>query len=273
MAIIKYKTVHGAAKEIGLTQTGVTQRIRALERQLKATLFTRSRRGMRPTQEGETLIRYCKRIEELEGEFLSSLLGNKQVRLSITGPSSLMRSRLIPATKQLVSRFPNILLTFNIDDRGAGLFDLKRGEADFAILARQEVPNELDSKLLRPEEYMLVAPYSWRNRPIVDIIRQEHIIDFNPQDQQTFDYLKKYRLFKLINKERHFVNNLDALTYLVIQGQGYTVLTFESIKPLVEQKELCLLNQGQSLKAEFALTWYPRPEMPKYFKEFTQLIH
>ena len=34
LAIIRQGTVHGAAREIGLSQTGVTQRIRALERDL-----------------------------------------------------------------------------------------------------------------------------------------------------------------------------------------------------------------------------------------------
>jgi LysR family transcriptional regulator (chromosome initiation inhibitor) len=67
-AIVRQGTVHGAAQGLYLTQTGVTQRIRALEKELGTTLFLRSRKGMRLTQEGEALLRYCKGAEDLEGE-------------------------------------------------------------------------------------------------------------------------------------------------------------------------------------------------------------
>ena len=39
LAVANCKTVHGAAANIHLTQTAVTQRIRSLERLLKTTLF------------------------------------------------------------------------------------------------------------------------------------------------------------------------------------------------------------------------------------------
>ena len=46
-------TTHAAARDLHLTQTGVTQRIKALERDLGLTLFLRSRRGMQATGEEE----------------------------------------------------------------------------------------------------------------------------------------------------------------------------------------------------------------------------
>ena len=70
-AIARLGTVHAAAQEIGLSQTGVTQRIRGLERDLGVTLFVRSRRGMRLTTEGEALVRWCQRVGDLEGELIS----------------------------------------------------------------------------------------------------------------------------------------------------------------------------------------------------------
>ena len=51
-AIVRQGTVHGAAQDLKITQTGVTQRIRVIERELGTTLFLRSRRGMTLTQEG-----------------------------------------------------------------------------------------------------------------------------------------------------------------------------------------------------------------------------
>ena len=55
-AVVRKGTVQDASHILGITQTGVTQRIRSLEKQLKTTLFTRSRKGMKLTAEGEALL-------------------------------------------------------------------------------------------------------------------------------------------------------------------------------------------------------------------------
>src|SRR5512141_1513136 len=130
LAIVRQGTVHGAAREIGLGQTGVTQRIRLLERQLGATLFVRSRKGMRPTAEGEALVRWCQRVGDLEGELLAFVRRGgeaHEVRVTLTGPSSLMRCRVIPRATAALSRLPAVTLAFDLDDEGRGLSLLKTG--------------------------------------------------------------------------------------------------------------------------------------------------
>src|SRR3954468_1547804 len=100
VAVVRNQTVHGAAKTLKLTQTGVTQRIRALEAQLGVTLFVRSRRGMTPTQEGEALFRYCRGASELEGTALSHIVGagkDAAINITISGPTSIMTSRIVTA--------------------------------------------------------------------------------------------------------------------------------------------------------------------------------
>ncbi len=113
LAIVQQGTVHGAARQIGLTQTGVTQRIRALERDLRTTLFVRSRRGMLVTAEGEALVRWCQSVGELEGELLPFARRGEsvaEVRVSVTGPSSLMRCRIIPEAAAAIRGFPGVTL-------------------------------------------------------------------------------------------------------------------------------------------------------------------
>src|SRR5262245_21031595 len=92
-AISRLGTVHAAATELRLTQTGVTQRIRTLEAQLATTLFIRSRKGMRLTSEGQSLLRYCRAARELEGDTLARIEGagkERDVRVEIAGPTSIM---------------------------------------------------------------------------------------------------------------------------------------------------------------------------------------
>ena len=272
MAIIETSTVHGAAKKIGLSQTGVTQRIRSLESSLNVTLFTRSRKGMLLTDEGIALQQYCQRAIELEGEVFSKIQNQSQdraIRINITSPSTMMRSSVIPEIVTVLDKRPNIAIHFNVADNSSGVLDLKQGKSDLAIVFRHEVAHEFDSKLLKKEEYILVAPYSWRNIPLKEIIQTKRIIDFHPEDECTINYLKKYNLDKHICLERHFINNIDALCALIMKKQGYSVLSKKFAAPFLKDKKIVDINPGKSLKIDFALTWYPRKQMPAYCLLYT----
>src|SRR5215204_4921700 len=99
MAVAELLNLSAAAKKLGITQTGATQRIKALEQSLGATLFTRSRSGMRLTEEGLRLMRYCTEVSNLEGEFFSGVGGTgapRDVTLRIVGPMSLLAGRVVP---------------------------------------------------------------------------------------------------------------------------------------------------------------------------------
>ena len=214
LAVVKHGTVRGAAGEVGLTQTGVTQRIRTLERRLGTTLFVRSRRGMRLTPEGESLNRYCQRARDLEGELLPFGRASEDpgtVRVRITGPSSIMRARVIPGALRILQRHRRVAFTFHLDDDESGLTSLRTGRSQLAVVAQDEIVDELDSKRLRPARYVLVGPSSWRGRPVREIVSEEAIVDFNERDDATFRYLRKYRLRGKAQRERHFANNIDAL--------------------------------------------------------------
>src|SRR5215467_3113996 len=73
MAVADLLNLSAAAKKLGITQTGATQRIKALEQSLGVALFTRSRSGMRLTEEGRLLLRYCNEVSHMEGQFLSGM--------------------------------------------------------------------------------------------------------------------------------------------------------------------------------------------------------
>ena len=276
LAIIKHKTVHQAAKEINLTQTAVTQRIRTLEGQLKTTLFIRTKRGMQPTHEGQALLRYCQAAKELEGEALANIQGagkDTEIQIAITAPSSLMNTRIIPSCLPIMSAFPNLLVHFHVDDIEKRLSTLRSGNADLAIIQKEQLTKELQYKNLKPEKYLLVGSYQWRGRKLQNIINNERIIDFDPSDQITFNYLKSHNLLDGIKKSRHFVNRTDNIALLVENGLGYTTLTKEFAAPYIANKQLSVLNKGKSYHSYPVLAWYDRPEAPKYFSALVEAIN
>lgn len=273
LAITKSGTVHGAAEILLITQTGVTQRIRALEKQLSTTLFLRSRTGMKLTHEGLSLLRYCENASELEGKVLSEISGvqnESHVHITLAGPTSIVSSRIIPNCTKIYEQYPNMVLSYRLDDQENRSDLLKKGIVQLAILSPQDVTLEMDSKLLKPDRYVLVASSKWKNRRLAEIVSEERIIDFYETDHTTLNYLKKYNL--LGRKERIFANTNYALISLIKAGVAYGTLTQEVAATDITRGNLIILNQKQVLEYPQALAWYPRKEMPSYFRSLINCI-
>jgi DNA-binding transcriptional LysR family regulator len=267
-AVVRKGTVQDASHLLGITQTGVTQRIRSLEKQLKTTLFIRSRKGMKLTTEGEALLQFVKGSLEIEGMALSKIqraAKDSIIDVSISGPSSILRSRVIPNLVKLKSQYPLLRFKFDLSDTDSNVDKLKTGQCDFAVLEHQHVTREMDSKILKAERYCLYGPASWKRRLLPEILKNESIVDFNPSDNMTFNYLEKYRLKSHAGKERHFANNTDALISMVVAGLGYSVLSEEFASPFVKAGQLTKLGGDQFFDHKIALAWYPRAEKPDYF--------
>lgn len=267
-AVVRKGTVQDASYILGITQTGVTQRIRSLEKQLKTTLFTRSRKGMKLTAEGEALLQYVKSSIDIEGMALSKIqraATESIIEVGISGPSSILRSRVIPDLIKLKNKYPLLRFRFDLSDTESNADKLKMGLCDFAILEHHQVTREMDSKILKAERYCLFGPASWKRRSLSEIIKSESIIDFNSSDKMTFNLLEKYKVKALSLKERHFANNTDALTSMIVAGLGYSSLDEEYAAPYVKRGELVKLSKDHFYEFKIALAWYPRHEKPDYF--------
>ena len=275
LAIYEKSTVSAAAESLGLGQTAITQRIRSLEQDLGITLFTRSRKGMLLTAEGKLLLKYCLRSRELEGETLSELkhAGLKnQLEVRIAGPTSFLSARVVPQLKHFFEKYPAVNLQFTIDDRPNRIDLIKQGQADIVVLHPHQVPNELDSKVVKPDEYILVATPKWKNRDLSDILQKERLFAFHAEDNTSLNYLKSFDLLKHLKQPRQFANENLALAKLLQYGVGFGILSKEVASPYLEDKSLIKLNQGRSLKDPLALAWYPRHEMAPYFKDIISAI-
>jgi DNA-binding transcriptional LysR family regulator len=273
-AISRLGTAHAAAKELGVSQTAITQRIKALEEGMGVTLFLRSRKGMVITEEGKALLQYQKNIVEAEGTLIAQITGEHRSEISLTliGPTSTISSRVADNCLPLYAKFPFLKLNLQSEDHKDLVQIIKRGEADLAIINPQFVPNEFHSKLLKPEKYLLVATSKWKGRDLKDILTTERIIDFYKEDNTTINYLKKFQFDSLSKLNRLYVNENATLVKFLIHGIGIGTLTESIAKSYLEDGSLIKLNRGQVLEDSLALVWYSRSKQLKYFEEIIRSI-
>jgi LysR family transcriptional regulator, chromosome initiation inhibitor len=268
------KTIHAAAAELGYTQAAITKRIQALESALGVNLFLRSRRGMALTEEGLALLQYCKITQDAEGELFGKIKGHERQETSITviGPTSAISTRVADNCASLYLKYPFLRLHLKSDDHANLIECIRRGEADLALVPPPQVPNEMDSKLLKPDRYFLVGTSLWKNRDLKEILQNERIIDFYESDSTTLNYLRKFNLEKFVEKSRLFVNENEALIKFFMAGVGYGTLTETVAKPFLENESLIRLNKGQSDESPMALVWYARSKRQPHFDELVKSI-
>jgi len=275
IVVAELLSISAAAKKLGITQTGATQRIKSLEQSLGRTLFTRSRSGMRLTEEGRLLLRYCSEVSSLEGQIFSGMRGagkTRELELCIVGPMSLLAGRVAPRYSEIAPKWPNLNLRFVIDSHANRLNQLKRGTCDLAFVLPHEVGLELDSKRVKPVEYLLVATPKWKHRRLKEILAMEKLLAYHPEDTTGLDYLGTFNLLQHVKRSKFCASENITLIRLLELGLGFGVLPREIAEPMINEGKLGLLNQGRTYKMHFALAWYPRKEMPDYFREIVQMI-
>ena len=272
--VVELKTIHAAAGDLRLTQAAVTKRIRLLESEMGITLFLRSRKGMTLTAEGKALLQFCRTASEAEGLLTSRLKGQDQMEISLTlaGPTSAISSRIHKDCLPLYVKFPFLKLNLRSEDHMSLIDQLRNGTIDLAVTSPNLVPNEMDSKMLKPDRYLLVASAKWQGRHLTEILETERVIDFYESDTTTYNYLNKFGYEKTKRPDRLFINENEALIRMFITGLGYGTLTEDVAKPFLENGQLIKLNRGQAYEDPLALVWYPRHEKPEYFRELIRTV-
>ena len=99
-----------ASKQLFISQSAVSQSIKALEKKLDQTLFIRSTKKVRLTTEGEILLRHIEPAISLIKRGESQLLdvGARGGQLHIGASDTICRYFLVPYLKQFHKKFPNV---------------------------------------------------------------------------------------------------------------------------------------------------------------------
>jgi LysR family transcriptional regulator (chromosome initiation inhibitor) len=263
-------TVVNAAKQLRVGQSAITQRIKNLEEELGVSLFIRRTSGMTLTVEGHSLLRYCKNAEESERRALSeitSLGRNQDVELVVTGPTSFMSSRAVSRLMPIMDKWPKLNLRFMINDHDDRSLLLKSGTADFAILHPEQIKSEFEFHNIKADEYVLLGHPKWKERSLIDIVTNERLFAFHPQDETSLNYLRHFDLLKHLKRPRLFANENKTLSELLCHGIGYGILEKNIARPFIAEEKLSLLNDGKSLKDKLVVAWYRRDWSPSWFED------
>ncbi|MDR3468757.1 MAG: LysR family transcriptional regulator [Xanthobacteraceae bacterium] len=138
-------SLSGAARRLGLTQPTAGRHIDALERSLGTKLFTRSHRGLTPTQIALEMVPHAERMTSAQDALQRAASGEARqdrgtVRLTT---SEVVGCEVIPGIlSPFCARHPEIVVELAVSNRAQ---DLLRRDADIAI------------RMMRPKQEALIA--------------------------------------------------------------------------------------------------------------------
>ena len=136
LAVVRLGGVRKAAQMLNLTQPAVTSRIKNLENSVSKVLFDRTAGGLRLTKDGELLLKYAERFEQLAELVEKNVVDPDGVEgyLRIGASETVTQCWLPDFISQLHRRFPRLELEINVDIS----VNLRRGlldrEIDLAFL-------------------------------------------------------------------------------------------------------------------------------------------
>lgn len=239
--VVEKSSFSGAARELGITTSAVSQQIRSLENEMDVTLLHRSTRKLSLTEAGQAFFSSCQemlaaaergkiRINELRDDLIGDL------RIATT--PDLAVQHLIPALSHWMSAHRGLSVHFEVGHR---YIDLIEERIDIAV-RMSSTPVEESSSIIPMAfvDQILVASPSYLNQssPIVhpNDLRDHELLSINVMNDSRHFNFQHVKTGETLNIEMHSrlqSNNLQVAKALCQQGHGIARILY-----LDAQKEL-----------------------------------
>lgn len=171
-----------AAQALSLTQPAVSHHISQLEQELGVRLFVQGNGDLILTPEGETVLRYVRRMKALEKKMAEELqeAGRRLTRLRIGITHTAESSIVAEVLARYTNENPGISITI-VTDNINNLYDmLENFELDLAVVEGRSTRPELSALMLDTDYLVCVLanthPLSHSSMITLDEIRQEKLI-------------------------------------------------------------------------------------------------
>lgn len=252
--------ITSAAKELGLTQSALSQRISLLESDLEVALFIREPRGLRLTEAGEKLLKFASVQAQLENELLLDIKGTQEEiagHFRLAAYSSVLRSIIIPSLAGFIRKNPGISLDFQSYEMHELPGVLQSVGADLIVMDYQKNQAGVKELILGYEEFVVIE--SAKHQTAKDIY-----LDHGPQDNATEVFFKAQPRSPK-NFRRLFMGDVYGIIDAVELGLGRAVMSQHLV---AHNKHIRILTGYQKYRRPVTVHYRDQP----YYSRLHNLI-
>ena len=160
LAVVRHRSVTGAAEELVVTQPSVSAAVAALERELGVDLTERVGRSVRPTPAGDAYARYAADVLALlrEGaEVVGQVATGADAPLRVTAVTTAGEYLLPPLLRAFREREPGREVTVHVGNREEVFRRLEAHEADVAISGQAPRARGFEGTAFLDNEFVLIT--------------------------------------------------------------------------------------------------------------------
>ena len=167
VAVAREGSFTKAAARLGVSQSALSQTIRALEARLDLRLLVRTTRSVSPTEDGEHLLRtVAPRFDEIESEL--AMLSERRLKpagtIRISAGEHAALTVLQPAIARLLPQYPDINVEVVVDN---GMTDIVANRFDAGVRLGEQVAKDMIAVPISGDFRMAIvaAPSYFASRP------------------------------------------------------------------------------------------------------------
>ncbi|MGH8427786.1 MAG: LysR substrate-binding domain-containing protein [Gammaproteobacteria bacterium] len=235
-----------AAAQLGVSQSALSHRIRALEERLSLRLLTRTTRRVAPTEAGERLLRtIAPRFEEIEAELLA--LGELRTKpagtFRITATEYAADTILLPKLAEFLPQYPDINVEIVVD---YGLTDIVAQRFDAGVRSGEQVAKDMIAVRIGPDMRMAVvgAPSYFAKRPLPK--KPQDLTDHTCINLHlstygglyAWEFEKGSRELKVRVEGQLVLNGTVQMLNAALAGLGLAYVPEDLAQPYLAQKDL-----------------------------------
>jgi len=236
--VVEKSSFSGAARELGITTSAVSQQIRSLENEMEVILLHRSTRKLSLTEAGQAFFHSCRemlaaaergkvRINELRDELVGDL------RIATTPEIGAMH--LVPALSHWISAHRGLSVHFEAENK---YIDLIEGRIDIAerMSSKIEDSNLTAVPLARVEQILVASPsYLNQSAPISrpEDLKNHDLIPINVMNnyqQFSFQHGVTSEVVDLEMRCRLYSNNVLVAKSLCQHGHGLARILYLDVQ-------------------------------------------
>ncbi len=249
-------TFEAAARELHITASAVSQRIRAIEQQIGRVVVVRSKPA-RLTDAGEVLVRLARQIELLEREALDELGvssdGERPVTIALAANADSLATWIHPALARFSAR-SGVVFDVSREDQEYTAELLASGRVSAAITAESDpVPGctstPLGAMIYRPVATPDFVARWFPNGVDAHALATAPLIDFNRRDTLQDSWLHSIGADG-VRPPRHFVPSSTGFVHTVAAGMGWGMLPEAQCGALLRSGALVELPAGAPIRVE-----------------------
>lgn len=259
-----------AAAALGVTQSALSQTIRALEERLQIRLLTRTTRSVSPTSAGERLMQAIgNRFDEIEAELdaLTELRDKPAGTVRITCGDYVLHSVLLPKLAPVLREYPDIRLEFDVN---YGFRDIVADRFDAGVRLGKTIDKDMIAVPIGPPMRLAVVAspdyFNAYGKPKVpqDLMKHQCI---NQRMQSSgglyvWDFERRGQQMNVRVDGQLIFNTSQPQVDAALAGLGITLLPEDELMPYMEDGRLVRVLEDWCPKFEGYHLYYPSRRQP-----------